>query len=168
MLKLPSFHILALAALFTLTSTAFAATNQDPDYTQIGHNVNVGAGQQVGDVTCVGCSIHIRGTISGDATTIGGSIYVEDQGQVSGDVTSVAGSIRLGSEAKVKGDATVVGGEIRRAAGAQVSGDVTSVGGTFWGIMILICPLLILGLIIALVIWLVQRNRGQAVPAAAA
>jgi hypothetical protein len=160
--------VTAFTRLVLITST-FAQTNAPkvPDYTQIGHNIIVGPGQQVSDVTCVACSIHIRGQVSGDAVAVGGSIFVEDGAQVSGDVTVVAGSVRLENQVKVAGDTIVVGGEVHRASGAQIGGDVTNVGGTFLAIFILVSPVLFLGLIVALIIWLVQRSRRPVAPAAA-
>lgn len=150
----------------TLASAAFAKAN--PEYTKIGRDISVASDQETGDVTCLGCNIHIRGQVSGDATAVGGSIFVEDQAQVSGDVTAIAGNVRIDKMAKVGGDATVVGGDVRRAPGAEVGGDVTSVGGAFWGPLILLAPFLFIGLLVGLVVWLVQRSRRPAVPAAAA
>jgi len=155
-----SSRTLAIAAVLILTLTA-AGAKDNPDYTQIGHTITVAPGQKVGEVTCMGCSIHIRGQVTGDATTVGGNIFLEDQGQVGGEVTTVAGDVRLGSGVKIVGDLTVVGGEIRRAPAAQVGGDVTSVGGRAWAPMILLSPFVFLGLIVAFVVWLVRLIRGN-------
>jgi hypothetical protein len=167
MLESLSFRNFFVATLLALTLTIAASAKSDPDYTQIGHSINVGPGQEVGEVTCIGCSIRIRGQVSGDATTVGGSIFIEDQGQVAGDVTAVAGSIRLDKTVKIAGDATAVGGEIRRAPEAQIAGDVTSVGGPAWVPLILIAPVLFLGLLVAFVVWLVNRSRRPVAPAGA-
>jgi cytoskeletal protein CcmA (bactofilin family) len=161
-------RLLAACALFCLFLSCTAFAKENPEYTQIGRDINIGPTQEVGDVTCIGCSIHIRGQVAGEATTVAGSIFIEGQGQVAGDVTAVAGNLRLEDEVRIAGEATVVGGEIRRAPGAQVSGDVTSVGGHVWVPFILISPFLFLGLLVALVVWLVQHMRGPSVPAAAA
>jgi hypothetical protein len=136
-----------------------ANAKENPEYTHIGHNITIDADQQAGDVTCLGCNIYIRGQVSGDATTLGGSIFIEDHGQVSGDVTTVAGGLRLDPGVEIGGDATVVGGEMRRVAGAEVGGDVTHVGGFsgLWLLLIFALPLAILGGIIALLIWIVRR-----------
>ena len=157
----------AVAASFIvliLSTVAFAKTN--PDRTQFGHNISVGPNEAVSDVTCIGCSIRIRGQVSGDVTTVGGSIFIEDQGQVAGGVTAVAGNARLDKEVKVAGDVTVVGGELRRDPQASVAGDVTNVGGRGWIIPILLIPFVLLGLLIAFVVWIIQRlSRPAAVPA---
>ncbi len=67
-----------------------AAAKDNPSYTQFGHNINIGPSDEVGDVTCIGCSIHVRGLVAGDVTAVGGSIIIEDQAQVTGDVTASA------------------------------------------------------------------------------
>jgi hypothetical protein len=152
----------AIACLLTLSTVAFATAKADR--TQIGHDISIGPTEQAADVTCIGCSIRIRGQISGDATAVGGSIFVEDQGQVAGDVTAVAGDARLDKEVKVGGEVTVVGGELRQDPHASISGDVTNVGGRGWIIPILLAPFAILGLLIAFVVWLVQRTRKPAIP----
>ena len=55
------------------------------DRTQFGHDVFVGADEQVSEVTCFGCSVHVRGHVDGDVTTFGGAIVVEEFGDVGGD-----------------------------------------------------------------------------------
>jgi hypothetical protein len=92
-------------------------------------------------------------------TTVGGSIVIEDRGQVAGDVTSVGGNVRLDSEAKVSGDVTVVGGTLHRGPEARIGGEVTNVGGQGWMIPILLFPFLLIGALVAFVVWLVQRLR---------
>jgi hypothetical protein len=153
----------AFACFLTLSTVAFATVK--PDRTQLGHDISIGPNEEVGDVTCVGCSIRIRGQVSGDATTVGGSIILEDQGQVAGDVTAVAGNARLDKDVRVAGDVTVVGGELRHDPHASISGDVTTVGGRGWVIPILLLPFVIVGLLIAFAFWLIQRSRRPAIPA---
>jgi hypothetical protein len=161
------FQILALSGLLCLASSSIAQRTMKSDQTHFGHTIRVAENDQEAEVTCIGCSIYIRGQVAGDATAIGGSIYVEGQGQVAGDVTTVGGSIRLDGTAKVSGDVTSVAGEVRRATGAQVGGDVTSIGGGIWLPLLLLFPLVFLGLLVWLIVWLVQRSRRPAVPASA-
>ncbi len=167
MLGAISVRTLAIAAVLALTWSAAAGAKDSPSYTQFGRTINVGPGQEVGEVTCFGCSIHIRGRVSGDATTFGGSIVLEDQAQIAGDVTAFGGNIRLDQGVKVAGDAAVFGGEIRRAPEGQIGGDVTSFGGRAWIPLLLLAPLLFLGLLVAFVVWLIGRIRRPAAPAAA-
>ncbi len=165
MLKSLPFRTLAITALAIMALAASASAKDKPTITQIGRSITVSAGQEVGDVICIACSIRIRGQVSGDAVAVGGSIAVEDEGQVTGDITTVAGSVRLDKLVKVDGDTTVVGGEIRRAPEAQIGGDVTAVGGSGWAPVIIISPVLIVGLLM-FVWWLVHRMRRPATPAA--
>jgi Polymer-forming cytoskeletal len=148
-----------------LASTAFAKDN--PSYTQFGHNISIGPNEQVGDLTCFGCSIRVRGQVAGDVTAFAGNIVIEDQGQIAGDVTAFGGDIRLDQNVKVAGDATVFAGQIRRDPHATISGDVTSMGGRAWLVPMLLVPFVMLGLLIALAIWLIQRSRRPSLPAAA-
>jgi len=159
---LGTFVLLCLA----LSIPAFAKNN--PSYTQFGHNINIGPSEAVGELTCFSCSIRVRGQVAGDVTTFGGSIVIEDQGQVAGDVTTFGGDIRLDRGVKIAGDATVFGGQIRRDSGATISGDVTSMGGHGWLVPIVLIPFVVLGLLVAFVIWLVQRVRRPSTPAMAA
>jgi hypothetical protein len=160
--------LFAGSALLCLSLSSVAHANDNPSYTEIGHNISIGLNDQVGDLTCLGCSIRVRGQVAGDVTAVAGSIVIEDQAQVAGDVTAVGGDVRLDHGVKIAGDATVVGGVLRRDPQASISGDVTSMGGHGWMIPILLAPFFLLGLLVAFVGWLVQRMRGPSVPAAAA
>ena len=162
------FHIAAIV-FCTLVFTVAASAKDKPEYTHIGHNITINDDQQVGDVTCIGCSIYIRGQVSGDVTTVGGSIFIEDQGQVDGEVTAVAGGLRLDEGAKIAGETTVVGGEMHRAAGSEIGGDVTHVGGFgwLWLLLIFVLPLGVLAGIVMLIIRLVRRLILPRVPATA-
>jgi hypothetical protein len=149
--------------LLALSSAAFA----DRERTQVGHNINVGPDEEVSEATCFGCSIRVRGHVSGDVTTFGGSIIVEEQGQVGGDATTFGGDIRIAKEVKVGGDVTVFGGRIRRDPAASVGGDVTTMGGPGWIVLIFLFPLLFLAAFIALLVWIIRRIMRPSVPAAA-
>jgi hypothetical protein len=161
-----AFLVWLAVSCLALSVTALAKDN--PSYTQFGHTINVGPSDEVGDLTCFGCSIHVRGLVAGDVTAFGGNITIEEQAQVSGDVTALGGDLRLTKGVKVDGDATVFGGQLRRDPEASVGGDVTSMGGRGWIVLMFLTPFVVLGMFVALVIWLVQRMRRPAVPATAA
>jgi hypothetical protein len=167
--RLRSFLTLAVPSLGLVLSfslTAFASPTAS--YTKFGHDIDISANQSVGDLTCLGCSIRVRGKVAGDVTTVGGSIVVEDQAQVAGDVTAVGGNVRLGAGIQVAGDATVVAGELHRDPQATVGGDITEMGGRGWLLLIVLFPFVVLGLLVAFVVWLIERLRQPSVPAAAA
>jgi hypothetical protein len=69
---------------------------------------------------------------------------------------------------KVAGGATVFGGQIRRDPGASISGDVTTMGGHGWLVPIVLAPFLAIGLLVAFLIWVVQRARKPSAPALSA
>jgi hypothetical protein len=158
-------RLLGTFTLFCLALSSPAFAKNNPTYTQVGHNISIGPNQEVGELTCFGCSIRVRGQVAGDVTAFGGSIVIEDRGQVAGDVTAFGGNIRLDQAVKVAGDVTVFGGEIRRDQQARISGDVTSMGGRGWLVPILLAPFVILGILIAFVVWLIQRLRRPSSPA---
>ena len=155
--------IACLILCVAVSSAAFA--DDDQDRTQVGRNISVSPGQEVTDATCFGCSIRVRGHVSGDVTAFGGSVSVEDQGQVGGDITTFGGGIRLEKEVKVSGDITVFGGRLHRDPAATVGGDATTFGGPGWIVVILGIPLVLLGMFVALVVWVIRRLLRRSVPA---
>lgn len=159
-------RFLCLLFAATVSPAAFAAGNHER--TQVGHDISVGPAEEISEATCFGCSVRVRGHVSGDVTTFGGSIVVEDHGQVGGDATTFGGEIRLDKEVSVHGDVTVFGGRIRRDPAATVGGEVNNMGGPGWIVLIFALPLGFLGLFVALVIWLIMRLLRPATPPAAA
>ena len=143
------------------------AAEANPDRFQFNHDIRIEADEKVGDVTCIGCSIHLRGHASGDVTAIAGSVFAESGASIAGDVTAIGGNTRVESGTQVAGDLTTIGGTLRRDPQATVAGDVTTVGGGGgWIFLIFLLPLLFLGGMVALIIWLIQRSRRPAtVPA---
>lgn len=158
--------LLSILSFAILAVPAFAQGSHDR--TQFGHDIIVASGEKVSDATCFGCSVRIRGQVRGDVTTFGGSVMVEHDGMIAGDTTSFGGDVRLDGGASVK-DVTVFGGRVRRDSQATVGGDVTTFAGgaAFWLVLIFGLPFIILGAVIALIIWLVRRLSRPAVPVAA-
>ena len=148
-----------IALLVVVTAVPAALGRSNAAYTQFGRDIRVAADQKTGELTCINCSIYIRGQVAGDITTVRGNIVVEENGSVVGDLTSVIGNVRADRGAKITGDITAVGGTVHRHAEASVAGDVTTLQGATWVYLILVSPFLILGGIVALIVWLVQRRR---------
>src|ERR1700689_1750861 len=151
-----------LLFVVAFTAISFADRSQDraQDRTQVGHNISVGPGEEISDATCFGCSIRVRGHVSGDVTALGGSIIVEDGGQVSGDATAIGGGIRLDSGVTVHGDLTAIGGRLRRDPAASVGGEVSNLAGPGWIALIVLAallPFVLFGLFVALIVWLIRR-----------
>jgi hypothetical protein len=145
-----------LPSLLILILTTTFASAQNRSLVQFGRTIRVEAGQPVGEVTCIMCSVYLRAPVMGDVTTIGGSINLDTGVSVGGDVTALAGDIRTQSGVSIGGDATAIGGAIRRQSDTQIGGDATSMEGKGWLLLIFVVPLIILGLIVALIAWLVR------------
>jgi hypothetical protein len=151
--------------MIAFSTNAFADGSHER--TQFGRDIVVGPNEEVSDATCFGCSVRIRGHVTGDVTTFGGGVVLEDQGEIAGDTTTFGGNIRLSRGVKINGDVTVFGGRLRRDPEATIHGDVANFGGPIWLFVIFGLPLVILGAFIALIVWLVRRLLRPAVPAAA-
>lgn len=161
-LAVSAISIAAAIALFS----SFAAAQESADRVQVGRSIVVQPGEKVGDLVCVGCSIRVRGQTAGDVVAVAGSIAVESGAQIAGDTVAVAGSVWLESGARIGGDVVTVAGRVHRDPQAVIGGDITAMGGAGWMLLLFVVPLLILGGIVALIIWLIQRSRRPAqVPA---
>ena len=156
-----------MCSLFFFLAAGSALAANSHDRTQFGHDITIGPGDEASEVTCFGCSVRVRGHVSGDVTTFGGTVLVQDQGEVSGDTTTFGGDARLDSGAKVDGDVTVFGGRLHRDADASIGGDVTNFGGGFWLPLIFALPLVIVGAFIALIVWVVRLLVRRTMPVAA-
>ncbi len=156
---------LCLLVFAGFSSAAFA--DRTHERTQFGHDITIGPGEETGEVTCFGCSVRVRGHVTGDLTTFGGTVFLEDSAEVGGEVTVFAGDVRLEGPAKINGDLSVFGGRIHRDPSSTVGGDVTNFGGGFWIVLIFALPLIVLGGFIALVVWLVRMIARPRIPAAA-
>lgn len=158
----PRVSTLALPLLLFWCLSSFATAN--PERTQFFSDIHIQNGEKTSDVTCIGCSIYIRGQAAGDVTAIHGNITLESGSEVAGDVTAIWGNVRTESQTQIAGDMTAIAGFVHRDPLSTASGDVTSLGGSKWLLAILIPPIVFVGGIIALIIWLVQRNRKTAPP----
>ncbi len=141
-------------------AASFAASS--PDRTQFGSDIHVQAGEKTADLTCINCSVYVRGQVSGDVTTVHGNIVLESGAEVAGDVTAIWGNVRTESGTQIAGDLTAVAGSVHRDPQSTSAGDVTALEGTKWLLAIIVPPIIFLGGIIALIVWLVQRNRAGA------
>lgn len=138
------------------------------DRTQFGHDIIVGSDEKVAELTCFGCSVRVRGHVNGDVTTFGGGVVVERDAFIGGDTVTFGGDVRLDAGASVK-DVTIFGGRVRRDPQASVGGDVTTFGGgaALWLFLIFALPVVVLGAVIALIVWLIRRSKRPVVPMAA-
>src|SRR5271157_198710 len=167
-MTLPSRTVQMFVLALLMVAPAMAFASGSGDRVQFFQSINVSSDEEVGDVVCMFCSIHMAGT-SGDTVAILGNIVVD--GTVKGDVVAVGGGVKLGEDASVGGDAVAIGRGLYRHPNAVVKGQTVSQTGPlvaiglFFGLVVV--PLLPIILIVALIVWLVRRPR-YAPPAQAA
>ncbi len=118
------------------------------DMVQIGKSIYVAPNEAVGDVVCVGCSIHVAGRAGGDLVAVGGTVQVD--GTVQGEAVVVGGNLSLGPGAVVHGNVTLVGGKLLRDPAARIDGEVSNSvfpGGVGGLVLILLVPLIFILLV---------------------
>ena len=81
---------LCVFATVLLLSVTLAA-QANADRFQFNHDIRIQPEDKVGDVTCINCSVYVRGYVSGDVTTINGNVIAEQGAVVGGDVTVIGG-----------------------------------------------------------------------------
>jgi cytoskeletal protein CcmA (bactofilin family) len=79
-----------------------------------GHSVTVGRDEVVADLTVLGGSAEVFGTVTGDISVFGGSLEVKDGAHVYGDISAVGGSVEIAPGGLVDGDVNAAGGNIER------------------------------------------------------
>jgi hypothetical protein len=163
--RFASLSLICLAFVVSMSAASWA--DDTHDRTQFGHNITVNAGEQVTEVTCFGCSVHVRGHVAGDVTTFAGNVIVEDGGEIDSDLTTFGGEVRLDKGSQVGAGVTVFGGRLRRDPEAQIEGDVTTFNGTYWLFLIFGLPVAVLAGLVFLVVWIVRRLTRAGVPVTA-
>ena len=146
--------VLSVLALSTL-----AVAKDSPERFQMNHDIRVSPGESTGDVSCLNCSVYIRGQVTGDVFAMHGNVVVETGGSVAGDVSTLVGDVRMESGSSIGGSVAAIAGAIRRQPDARIGGDSSAMEGLPWLILLLALPLVMLAACIAFVIWLVQRVR---------
>ncbi len=152
---------LAFLGVFLLSLYAPGLAASAPERTQFGSDIHVQPEERTSDVTCFNCSIYFAGKASGDVTAFHGHVVIEPGAEVAGDVTVFWGSVRTESGTQIAGDLTAIAGSAHRDAQSTIAGSVTSLQGSKWLLALVLPPLIFLGGIIALIIWLVQRSRAR-------
>lgn len=145
--------IFTLAVMLGMSAFALA----EPEQFQMGHDIHIAPDQRTGDVTCINCSIYIRGHVAGDAFALNGNVVVETGGELGGDVSTLHGDVRVADGAKIGGDVAAIAGTVRKQSTAEVGGDVTSMAGAWWTLLVVFVPIFLLGGIAVLIVWMVQR-----------
>lgn len=152
-----------LPVMIVLLGLTAAAMAQSGDEAAYGRTITVGPGETHGDVSCVRCTVYVRGRVNGDIAVVDGRLVVE--GTVTHDIAVFWGDIRLGDGASVGGDVASLGGTVKRSPTAVVKGDVASMGrGAFLAAVIgcFVFAAVVIVLFIWFLVWLVRRGRPAA------
>ncbi|WP_433930248.1 hypothetical protein AB3662_40355 [Sorangium cellulosum] len=91
-----------------------------------GGSLRIERGEVVHDVSVIGGSLDVWGTVTGDIDVMGGSTHVHEGARVRGDVSTVGGPLTVADGARIDGDVDVVGGPFRRGERARIKGDVNN------------------------------------------
>lgn len=99
------------------------------DRTVLGGSTVVAKQEVVNNLTVLGGSADLHGTVQEDVLVLGGSLKIHEGARVYGDVGVLGGAVELEDGSRVDGDLSSAGGHIQRASGAIVKGEETAVGG---------------------------------------
>ncbi len=94
-----------------------------------GQSLRIEKNEVVHDVSVLGGSLEVFGTVTGDVAVMGGSARIHDGARVMGDASAVGGSLTIDDGARIDGDVGAIGGAVRRGEKAVVGGEVAEVGG---------------------------------------
>jgi cytoskeletal protein CcmA (bactofilin family) len=103
-------------------------TKRGQDRAITGGNLRIEKGEVVHDVSVLGGSLDVWGTVTGDIAVVGGSTHIHEGARVRGDVSTIGGPLTVDDGARVAGDVEVVGGPLERGKKAIIKGDVSSEG----------------------------------------
>ena len=98
------------------------------DRAVMGESLKIGKDEVVDDVSVMGGSLDVYGTVTGDIDVTGGAIRIRPGARVYGDVTAIGGSITVEDDARVDGEVGVMGGVLRRSDKAILGGAVHGTG----------------------------------------
>ncbi|KYG09749.1 hypothetical protein BE21_16090 [Sorangium cellulosum] len=98
-----------------------------------GGSLRIEKGEVVNDVSVIGGSLDVWGTVTGDIDVMGGSTHIHEGARVRGDVSTVGGPLTVADGATIDGDVDVVGGPLRRGERARIRGDVNNDANTMGG-----------------------------------
>ncbi|MGH9748188.1 MAG: hypothetical protein ACRD59_18985 [Candidatus Acidiferrales bacterium] len=105
-----------IVAIFALLLCAIpaAADQVSPknsrDKTQFFHDIIIEPNDTANVVQCFGCNVYVRGHVTGDIVTGGGSIYIS--GPVDGVAFAFGGHVEVRSGGELRGDAVAIGGYV--------------------------------------------------------
>ncbi|MCA9641934.1 MAG: hypothetical protein H6718_02710 [Polyangiaceae bacterium] len=107
-----------------LSADTPAEAAEGKDRVITGSSIRIEKGEVVHDLTVMGGSAEVFGTVTGDLTVMGGRAVLRPGARVGGDAAVVGGNLELQDGTEVGGDVGVMGGKLSQAKGARVLGEV--------------------------------------------
>jgi predicted acyltransferase (DUF342 family) len=147
------------AVLLLLPLGLSASAQKAPDQTHFHRDIYVESGEHVGELSCIDCSIHVRGQVEGDVAAIRGNVSLKPGASINGEVAVIAGNLTIDSDASIGGETAVIGGVLHRAPDAHLGGEVVVMSGPLWAMLIFVAPLVLLAFCVVLIIWVVHLLR---------
>ncbi len=93
------------------------------DQPRAGGTVLVAEGETVGDLSALGASVIVRGTVDGDVSAAAGSVTVAETGRVTGYLSGAASKVTI--DGRVDGDVSVGTAHLRVGPAGVVGGDLS-------------------------------------------
>jgi hypothetical protein len=98
-----------LLLLCVIPAAAGQSSPKNPrDRSQMFRDVIVAPNETANVVQCFACNVYVRGHVTGDIVTGGGSIYIS--GPVDGVAFAIGGHVELRADGELYGDAVAIGG----------------------------------------------------------
>src|SRR5436853_7488110 len=88
----------------TITASAYAFAGPNPERFQLNHDIRIGPDDNPGDVTCINCSVYVRGHVAGHIFTLNGNIVFKPEAQNGCDLVTLGVDVRLERVTQVRGD----------------------------------------------------------------
>jgi cytoskeletal protein CcmA (bactofilin family) len=117
--------VLLLVAVVLLGTVSGVAAAEE----RVSGSVTVGENETVSeDLTAIGGSIAVRGTVDGDIQAIGGDVVIEEGAEVTGDIQATAGSVRI--DGNVTGNVNASGGYLSVGQSGAIGGTLNASTGS--------------------------------------
>ncbi len=130
---------IGLSSIFLAAIALLPPLSAASDRVMIGDDIYVGPNEDLGEVVCILCSVHIDGRVDTAVSVLGGLVVegevreeavsilggLDIPGAVGGDVVSVLGAAKV--EGQVGGDLAAILGSLDMGPNARVEGDVASI-----------------------------------------
>ncbi len=130
---------IGLSSIFLAAIALLPPLSAASDRVMIGDDIYVGPDEDLGEVVCILCSVHIDGRVDTAVSVLGGLVVegevreeavsilggLDIPGAVGGDVVSVLGAAKV--EGQVGGDLAAILGSLDMGPNARVEGDVASI-----------------------------------------